>query len=563
MEYFIGILLAIIVIIIVGLILRKRVYDEVDRQEGWKMDIMNRNITSQLSRIKKLNLSGETQEKFESWKERWELILSKELPDIEEYLFDAEEAADRYRFPTAKKTLRKSDQVLHSIEKDIEKILLELEELMESEESSRKEIEHIQPTIKELRKQLSQNRFQYGKAEVRFEVELDELDESLHKYHELVNSGNYLEGKTLVDTIKEELSSIETVIQEFPAVYKAFKQELPSQIDDLYNGIKEMKEDGYRVEHLGFEKEIHNYQQRILDFVNDLEKGETSEAKVFKEELDERIQEMYQLLEKEAIAKNFMETQIPSYQESLDEIAASFNNTKTDVEELKKTYYFDDQDMEKYLSLEQSIAQLHKQFEEILNELEDSDRTHTELREKLEVGFEQLDALKEKHDDFKLSVYNLRKDEIEAKEKLSDMRDQLQQVHRKVKKSNIPGVPEYIWKLSNDATEKNKQVLESLDKHPLDIAGVQRALSEAQDTLNQLVEQTDDMLEQAQLTEQVIQYANRYRSKYPILAAKLSESESLFRSYEYELALETAVKALKEVDPNALEYIEENRMIIH
>ena len=97
MVFLIGAILVIIVIIIIGLILRKRIYDGVDRLESWKLDIMGRNIAAQISQIKTLNLSGETQERFETWKDRWERIITKELPDIEEYLFDAEEAADRFR----------------------------------------------------------------------------------------------------------------------------------------------------------------------------------------------------------------------------------------------------------------------------------------------------------------------------------------------------------------------------------------------------------------------------------------------------------------------------------
>lgn len=145
-------------VIIICLILRKRVYDTVDRLEGWKMDIMDRNVASQLGRIKRLNLTGETQEKFELWKDRWESILTKELPDIEEYLFDAEEAADRYRFSKGKKTLNEAEQILESIEKDIEKLVKEVDGLLESEEISRKEIEEHQPTLKVLRKEISQNR---------------------------------------------------------------------------------------------------------------------------------------------------------------------------------------------------------------------------------------------------------------------------------------------------------------------------------------------------------------------------------------------------------------------
>src|SRR5699024_6670634 len=126
MAYIIGIILFIITLIIIGLIMRKRVYDSVDRYESWKMDIMNRNIAAELSQIKSLNLSGETQEKFETWKGRWDYILTKDLPDVEEYLFDAEEAADRYRFPSAKKVLHSLNKKLEAIEADIDDILAEL-----------------------------------------------------------------------------------------------------------------------------------------------------------------------------------------------------------------------------------------------------------------------------------------------------------------------------------------------------------------------------------------------------------------------------------------------------
>ncbi|WP_188453397.1 septation ring formation regulator EzrA [Virgibacillus oceani] len=562
MAYFIGIVLVIIALIIVGLILRKRIYDVVDRLESWKMDIMNRNVASQISRIKSLNLSGETQEKFETWKDRWEYIVTRELPDIEEELFDAEEAADRYRFQTAKKILRKTEQILQSIEKDIEKMLVELEQLLESEESSRIEIEQIQPEIKLLRKKLSQSRYQYGKAEVRFEVEIDELEDKLAEYHTLTHSGDYFDAQKVVDELKVNLELLQQQLDEFPAILKACKHDLPAQLDDLFAGLKGMKEDGYRVEHLGFEKEIHNYHQRLLDCVNSLEKGNTSDSKPIISEAEERIKEMYQLLEKEAIAKSYMETKTPRYRHLLDELGANFDETKAEVEQLKQAYYFEDSDMEKYLSLEKTISQLRKQFEELSDDMDNEDMAHSDLRVILEDGFQQIEDLQQEHEEFKKLVHNLRKDELEAKEKLAEMKNLLYRTMKKLNKSNIPGVPNYIWDMSEVANEKNVRVLRALEKQPLDISEVQIALSEAQISVDDAIEKTEMMLDQAYLTEQVIQYANRYRSMYPLLAAKLAESESLFRSYEYETALEHAAKALEEIEPGALKRIEENQEVM-
>ncbi|MBU5265561.1 septation ring formation regulator EzrA [Virgibacillus proomii] len=556
MAYIIGSILVVIALIITGLILRKRIYDVVDRYEAWKMDIIGRNINAELSRIKILNLSGETQDKFEAWKERWEHIVTKELTDIEEYLFDAEEMADRYRFSKAKKTLAEVEKILQSVEVAIEEILKEVDELLESEEKSRKEIEHVEPTVKELRKKLSQTRYQYGKAESYFEKKLDELTKQIASYYELVDDGNYLAARELVEQIRVSLDTVEVRLNEFPHLFRMCKQELPSQLDDLLTGVKEMKNEGYRVEHLAFEKEIRNYQQKLLHMVEKMENGDMTNAEVIIEEIEGRMKEMYQLLEKEAIAKNYVDTKMPTYQQTLEEMTASFSNTKEEVEQLQKSYYFEDSDMEKYLTLEKSIAKLNSQMEAFVSEVEQKKVPHTKLRLEIEEGFVEIEKLKEKHEEFKKRIHNLRKDELEAKEKLTEMRNQLYYIQRKLKKSNVPGVPTFIWNLLETASEKNHRVVKALENQPLEMAEVQQALNDAKNAVSYCMEQTDLMLEQAYLTEQVIQYANRYRSQYPLLAEKLTEAERLFRNYEYELALETAAKAVEEVEPGALKRIE-------
>lgn len=555
-AYIIGVILLIIVIIIAGLILRKRVYDTVDRLENWKMDITNRNTASQIARIKRLNLTGETQKQFETWKERWEYIVTKELPDIEEYLFDAEEAADRYRFGKTKQVLTKTEEALNSIENDLKNMLAELDELLDSEKTSREEIEQIQPTIKLLRKTLAQNRYQYGGSDVRLEETLDGFDEQLNIYDELVEAGNYFDAKSVADELKDNLSMFQEEMDELPEVFNTCANDLPSQLDDIMVGIKGMKEDGYQVEQLGFEEEVRNYKRRLKDCVKSVEKKGVTEAKQVITEIEERISEIYVELEKEAIAKNYIETHIPNYTAELDQLETNFNETKEEVDELKQAYYIEDSDIEQFLSLEKSIGKLKQQLEEVSKTIENKKSSHTFVREQLEDGFHQVEELKESHESFKKRIQNLRSDETAAKEKVLEMKEHINNLHRKLKKSNIPGVPTTTWNLMEESVRKNKLVLEMLEQKPLDITGVQQALTEAKSKLDYFTEQTNIMLEQAYLTERVIQYANRYRSKFPVLAANLTEAERLFRSCEYELALEKAAESVEEIEPGALKRIE-------
>lgn len=218
--------------------------------------------------------------------------------------------------------------------------------------------------------------------------------------------------------------------------------------------------------------------------------------------------------------------------------------------------------MEKYRVLEKTITQSTKQLDELSKDLDDTDKAHSKLRSQLETGFSKLEELEQKHDEFIKQIESLRKDEIEAKEKLSKMHGQVNELNRKLQKSNLPGIPTFIWNSMETASGHNNRVLTALEKQPLDIAEVQHMLIEAEGAIEQVVEQVDVMLDQAYLTEQVIQYANRYRSRYPLLAAKLSESERLFRTYEYELSLEHAAKAVEEIEPGALKRIEANQEML-
>lgn len=559
-PYIIGTILLIITLLIVGLILRKRIYDTVDRQEMWKMDIMNRNTAAELARIKGLNLSGETQEKFESWKERWEFIVANELPDVSESLFEAEDAADRYRFPTARKIIQKVDQTLDTIEKDIERMLQELEELLESEQTSQQEIERLQPKLRELQQKVLQNRSQYGKSEARFSEALKEIEEGPSIYGELVEAGNYSQAKDFVNQLKENFTKLAVEVNEFPELLKICSHHLPSQLDELISGLKTMKDEGYRVEHLEFEQEIHNYHRRLLDCIQALEKGSITEVKTAITEIEERIKEMYELLEKEAIAKKYIETKLPSYEETLKELDVAFSETKVEVEILRKAYYFEDHDMEKYLSLEKSITQTKNDFEKVIHDMDDQNVAHSTIRAQLEANVDELATLEKQQNEFNHKIQNLRKDELDAKEKLSIMRGQVNDLKRKLRQSNLPGVPNFIENVIETATNHNDKMLKSLEKQPLDIAAVNHALTEAEVAVNEASNQIEVMLDQAYLAEQVIQYANRYRSKYPLLAAQLLESERLFRSYEYELSLEHAARAIEEIEPGALKRIEANQV---
>lgn len=556
-EIVIGVILIIIALLIVGLIYRKKVYDNVDRLEAWKMDIMNRDVTTELARIKKLNLSGETQEKFESWKENWDMILTQDLPDMEEYLLDAEEAADKFFIKNAKKNLNTVEESLQNIEKSIEDMYEELDHLLNSEKYVRQQIEELAPQLQKLKKYILHNRTQFGRAEMVFEAELSDLEKHLTEYKQLSEEGNYIEAQQLIEQLKEQIQTIEEKINVFPALYRQTKLEVPSQMKELLRGMEEMKEEGYRVQQFGFEKELKQYEHLLKNALNELENGEVAAIQESLEQMEDRLEEMYQLLEKEAKSKTMVESLIPKQKQAISELAEKAAEIANELHELKQTYYLEEANLELFLSMEKWLEKLKTHFEQTVAEYEEKTANHIEIKDKLDHFAEEIAKIEAAQDDFHAEIKDFRKDELAAKEEIKTLKIKLIQTRKVLEKSNIPGVPSYIMNALEEATDKSEVVLKKLQKKPLDMGKVQHAISEADKSVSSFVEQTHLLLDQARLVELAIQFGNRYRSSSPLLAEQLSEAEKLFRQCKYESALEKAITSLEEIEPNAMKRIEE------
>ncbi len=138
--------------------MKRRIYNQVDRMEEWKNDILNRTIPEEIGKIKKLTMAGQTEEKFETWRTEWDDIVGVILPDIEEKLFDIEEYAAKNRYTKAKQLLTMTESRLNGIEEQLKIMLDDIKKLVESEEKNRSEISEILEKYTSLEEMLIEKR---------------------------------------------------------------------------------------------------------------------------------------------------------------------------------------------------------------------------------------------------------------------------------------------------------------------------------------------------------------------------------------------------------------------
>ncbi|WP_099351973.1 septation ring formation regulator EzrA [Fredinandcohnia onubensis] len=556
MEIIIGIIVVASSVTIFGFYSRKKIYKDVDRLEAWKIDMMNRPVTDEIAKVKELNMTGQTEELFERWRKQWDEIVTVALPDVEELLFDAEDLADKYRFGKAKRVLAQIEAILNDAESNIAIILEELKDLVGSEEKNRVEVDELNQQYRELKKNLLAHRHTFGRAEKQLEMNLEGVYGKFKEFEEATTNGNYFEAREIVLLIKDALSVTKQQMDEIPHLLHECQSSIPNQLNEVSEGYIQMEEEGYSLGHHQIEKEIERMREQLSQYISLIEELKLEDVKKGIEEARESLDTIYDLLEAEVKANQFVKKEVEKIEQDLEDLVEGSKSTEEETTFVQQSYHLNENDLERHRNIVKQIKQLVKQYVSVQSKLEGDQIAYSLIKTELEEVYGKIQDVKEEHLQFSEMLKTLRKDELHAREQISEMKKQLADAKRLISKSNIPGLPVKYSELISEARLSLTQVMNSLEEKPLNMNTVNQTLQNALDIVSQTYKQTEEMIEQVYLAEKVIQYGNRYRSHNSKIAVSLLEAEKSFRNYEYALALEQAATAIEDVDPGALKKIE-------
>ena len=552
MEFVLGFVILILAFFLIGYFFKKKRYTDIDHLEEWKIQIMNRPVLEELLKVKQLNMTGETEELFEKWRNEWDEIVAIQMPDVEELLFDAEECIDKFRFKQSSAIQKEIKVKLNKIEVSIKKILDELNELVGSEEKNRLEIEELKESYRVAKKHLLAHGHTFGKAADRLELELESMLEYFKLFEEATESGNYLQAREYVLKIKTIVADVNEKMRLIPELLVECQSTLPSNIAELTEGVKEMLEQGYVLEHIDYPANAIKMEQQIEAYVDFLEKAEIADVVKGVEEIRDNISVLYDMLEKEVNSKLYINQAKNNIQENVSKVSFENEKLKAEISNIRNSYHITEEEIEIQRKLEKQIASINRQSEQLNANLESDQIGYSILAERMKELEQLLINAKNEQTVFLQKLHDLRKDELESRGKMKELRIKLQQSARWIKQYNVPGVPEDYKELISEAREALDDVEEKLKETPLDMTSVQIFLEKAVSSTEKFEEMTKELIENMMLAEKVIQYANRYRSRYSSVQSVLQSAEEKFRRYEFAAALEEAAAVLEEIEPGIL-----------
>ncbi|HDF3355859.1 TPA: septation ring formation regulator EzrA [Staphylococcus aureus] len=555
------IILAIIVIILIAVgvlfYLRSNKRQIIEKAIERKNEIETLPFDQNLAQLSKLNLKGETKTKYDAMKKDNVESTNKYLAPVEEKIHNAEALLDKFSFNAAQSEIDDANELMDSYEQSYQQQLEDVNEIIALYKDNDELYDKCKVDYREMKRDVLANRHQFGEAASLLETEIEKFEPRLEQYEVLKADGNYVQAHNHIVALNEQMKQLRSYMEEIPELIRETQKELPGQFQDLKYGCRDLKVEGYDLDHVKVDSTLQSLKTE-LSFVEPLiSRLELEEANDKLANINDKLDDMYDLIEHEVKAKNDVEETKDIITDNLFKAKDMNYTLQTEIEYVRENYYINESDAQSVRQFENEIQSLISVYDDILKEMSKSAVRYSEVQDNLQYLEDHVTVINDKQEKLQNHLIQLREDEAEAEDNLLRVQSKKEEVYRRLLASNLTSVPERFIIMKNEIDHEVRDVNEQFSERPIHVKQLKDKVSKIVIQMNTFEDEANDVLVNAVYAEKLIQYGNRYRKDYSNVDKSLNEAERLFKNNRYKRAIEIAEQALESVEPGVTKHIEE------
>ncbi|HDF2183434.1 TPA: septation ring formation regulator EzrA [Staphylococcus aureus] len=555
------IILAIIVIILIAVgvlfYLRSNKRQIIEKAIERKNEIETLPFDQNLAQLSKLNLKGETKTKYDAMKKDNVESTNKYLAPVEEKIHNAEALLDKFSFNASQCEIDDANELMDSYEQSYQQQLEDVNEIIALYKDNDELYDKCKVDYREMKRDVLANRHQFGEAASLLETEIEKFEPRLEQYEVLKADGNYVQAHNHIAALNEQMKQLKSYMEEIPELIRETQKELPGQFQDLKYGCRDLKVEGYDLDHVKVDSTLQSLKTE-LSFVEPLiSRLELEEANDKLANINDKLDDMYDLIEHEVKAKNDVEETKDIITDNLFKAKDMNYTLQTEIEYVRENYYINESDAQSVRQFENEIQSLISVYDDILKEMSKSAVRYSEVQDNLQYLEDHVTVINDKQEKLQNHLIQLREDEAEAEDNLLRVQSKKEEVYRRLLASNLTSVPERFIIMKNEIDHEVRDVNEQFSERPIHVKQLKDKVSKIVIQMNTFEDEANDVLVNAVYAEKLIQYGNRYRKDYSNVDKSLNEAERLFKNNRYKRAIEIAEQALESVEPGVTKHIEE------
>lgn len=545
------IVVLLIVAYIVAILLRKRNDTLLTKLEERKTELFNLPVNEDMERVKNMHLIGQSQVNFREWHQKWMDISLNSFAAIETDLFEAEAYNNSFRFIKTNQTIGSVESQLNLVAEDVQAIrqaVLELEQ-QEAENSGR--VLHALDLFEKLQENVDKNEAQYGQALPEIRTQMEHIEAEFSRFVKLNSSGDPVEAAEVLDKTENYIIALSQIVEGVPEVVEQLETKLPDQLDDLETGYRKLLEEDYHFQETDIEARFQQLHSRLQKNGSNLKALELDNTKFENELIQEDIDSLYAIFTKEMDAKKEVDKLVQGLPNYLRHTQSNNQNLMDEAERLSVNYIVKESGIRQIHELQSELIAMEKLVMSRVDESQHADEIpFSQVLEELEDSRERLEKIEDVQMELGDSLAQIEKDDSAARQKVSIAVNKLHTIKRYMEKRKLPGIPQSFLSLFFTASHNAEDLLNELDQERVDVESVNRLLEILNQDMAELEAETYTIVGNATLTEQLLQYSNRYRSFDETVQTAFQESLHIFEEeFDYQASFQRISDALETVEP--------------
>ena len=535
---------------VVAVLLRKRNEALLASLEERKEELYNLPVNDEVEAVKNMHLIGQSQVAFREWNQKWVDLSLNSFADIENNLFEAEGYNNSFRFLKAKQAIGNIESQVQLIDEDIKAIRQALSELKEKEEMNSGRVVHALDMFENLQKQVASNPDAYGPALPEIEKQAENIQVEFSKFVTLNSSGDPVEAAEILDTAENHIVALTHIVEKVPAIVKDVQTTLPDQLEDLEAGHRKLLESGYHFTETDLEARFQQLHAALKANLQNVAALELDNALYENEQIQEEINALYDIFTREIESHKVVEKLVKALPGYLAHAKENNKRLAEEVERLSKTFESKELKENHLKELEAELTAQELVVEDALKDTSETQKAYSILQEELEAIEERLKEIEDDQIALSETLSKIEKDDTNARQKVNIYANRLHAIKRYMDKRNLPGIPQSFLTTFFTASDNTEALLAELEGRRVNIENANRLLDILTNDMTELEEETYKLVQYATLTEQLLQYSNRYRSFDDHVQAAFDEALYIFeKEYDYPASFKVISEALETVEP--------------
>ena len=546
----VAIVVLVIIAYLVGVIVRKRNDSLIASLEERKQLLFGLPVNEEVEAVKNLHLIGQSQTTFREWNQKWVDLSLNSFSDIENHIFEAEDLNDSFKFISAKHKIDNVESQLNLVEEDINAIREALAVLKEQEEKNSARVKHALDLYETLQASISEKEDNFGSTMPEIEKQLKNIEAEFSQFVTLNSTGDPVEASEVLDRAEEHTIALGQISEQIPAIVAKLEDDFPDQLDDLEQGYRRLLEQNYHFAEKDIEARFQEVRDAIRANSSELVTLDLDRARDENEHIQEKIDSLYELFEREIAAHKAALKDSKIIPDYLAHAKANNEKLEHEIKRLSHKYILNDNENLSLRSFTKNLEEIEQETLPIIEAFDNQDKPFSELQLIFDRTLKTLDAVEEGQMQIFEQVKNIEQIESVARQSLDQYINRLHSIKRYMEKRNLPGIPQDFLSAFFTTSKQLEVLIDELSRGRIDIEAVSRLTDVATAAIANLEEATYQVVQNATLTEQLLQYSNRYRSFEPSVQSSFEHALHLFEvDNNYQASFDEISYALETVEP--------------